>query len=546
MLKDVFFSAVTVIIVVAIAAVLGPKGPSGPPDPTLGGANPRPEWPFLWLFALLSLSPPAAETFIILVFPVLLIIGLLLVPFLSNRGERAPSRRPAAVLLVIVGYTALGVLTYRRGHRALVAEDDGLERRPDPEPIVKDSTPLQLQGAVMLQNKNCRNCHALDGLGGRRGPDLTTVGSRLTRESAHRPDQQRHAGRRQHAGLRQADQAGRDDRRWSISSSASGRPGRRPAQSAETVPSTGEWPAMSPTVDAFLRSWPSAPWLSASSADLRGDLRCEAGWPCIVATPLRWTARSSRPSWAACATLFLAFGSPVEPFGSLLLQVHMIQHLLLMMVAPPLLWLGAPLFPMIRGIPRPIRVYWVAPVLRSPPVRRVFARLSHPAPALVLYVGDDLVLARPGRLRGRVAHRPGCIGSSMSVSSGRRSSSGTPSSGPIRPPAMVPLAAPALSADRRRLEHRPLGPADVLRPACSIPTTARSLGSRGSRRWTTRRRPACSCGCPARSRSSCPCSRSGSGSCSGGRDGRGVRGGDRSSRSSPCGSRAAEDRPSTS
>ena len=73
-LKYVFFSAVTVILVVAIAAVLGPKGPSGPPDPTLGGANPRPEWPFLLLFALLSLSPPEAETFIILIFPVLVLI----------------------------------------------------------------------------------------------------------------------------------------------------------------------------------------------------------------------------------------------------------------------------------------------------------------------------------------------------------------------------------------------------------------------------------------------------------------------------------------
>ncbi len=57
MLKDVFFSALAVIVVVALAAVLGPKGPSGPPDPTLGGANPRPEWPFLWLFALLVAQP---------------------------------------------------------------------------------------------------------------------------------------------------------------------------------------------------------------------------------------------------------------------------------------------------------------------------------------------------------------------------------------------------------------------------------------------------------------------------------------------------------
>ena len=87
MMKDMFFSAIAVIVVVVLAAMIGPKGPSEPPDPALGGANPRPEWPFLWLFALLSLSPPGAETFIILVFPVILIIALLSVPFVSNRGE---------------------------------------------------------------------------------------------------------------------------------------------------------------------------------------------------------------------------------------------------------------------------------------------------------------------------------------------------------------------------------------------------------------------------------------------------------------------------
>src|SRR4029077_2223225 len=105
LLKDIVCSAVAVIAVVAIAATVGPKGPSGPPDPALGGANPRPEWPFLWLFALLALSPPAAETFIMLIFPVLLIGILFLIPFISNRGERAPSRRPLPVLVVLVAFT---------------------------------------------------------------------------------------------------------------------------------------------------------------------------------------------------------------------------------------------------------------------------------------------------------------------------------------------------------------------------------------------------------------------------------------------------------
>jgi ubiquinol-cytochrome c reductase cytochrome b subunit len=182
MLKDVLFSALAVIVVVVLAAVLGPKGPTGPPDPTLPGANPRPEWPFLWLFALLSLSPPEAETFIILVFPAILIGILFLVPFLSNRGERAPSRRPVAVLAVIVIVTVLGVLTYQGATSPWSPQMTAWSGDPVPEDLVRNSSPLGLQGAALFQNKDCRNCHALEGSGGQRGPDLTAVGGRLTRD----------------------------------------------------------------------------------------------------------------------------------------------------------------------------------------------------------------------------------------------------------------------------------------------------------------------------------------------------------------------------
>ena len=92
MLKDVFFSALAVIVVVMLAAVARAQGPDGPARPALRGREPAARMAVLWLFALLSLSPPDAETFIILVFPVILIGALLLVPFVSNRGERAPSR----------------------------------------------------------------------------------------------------------------------------------------------------------------------------------------------------------------------------------------------------------------------------------------------------------------------------------------------------------------------------------------------------------------------------------------------------------------------
>jgi ubiquinol-cytochrome c reductase cytochrome b subunit len=180
--KDGLFSALTVIVVVTLAAVLGPKGPSEPPDPTLAGANPRPDWPFLWLFGLLSLSPAGIETFIMLVFPVVLVVCLLVVPFVSNRGERAPSRRPVAVLLVIVLFAVLGVLTYEGATAPWSPLMTGWSGTPVPEGMVKTATPLQLQGALVFQYKNCRNCHALDGIGGRRGPDLTSVGAQLTRD----------------------------------------------------------------------------------------------------------------------------------------------------------------------------------------------------------------------------------------------------------------------------------------------------------------------------------------------------------------------------
>jgi ubiquinol-cytochrome c reductase cytochrome b subunit len=182
MVKDGLFSAVAVLAVVTIAALAGPKGPGTLPEPALLGANPRPDWPFLWLFAILSLSPPNLETAIILLMPPLLVGALLLVPFVSNRGERAPSRRPVAVLGVVVGYSVLAVLTHLGQTAPWSPVMEAWSGDPTPPEMVKVSTPRELQGAVVLQNKQCRNCHALDGVGGRRGPDLTAVGARLGRD----------------------------------------------------------------------------------------------------------------------------------------------------------------------------------------------------------------------------------------------------------------------------------------------------------------------------------------------------------------------------
>jgi ubiquinol-cytochrome c reductase cytochrome b subunit len=84
--------------------------------------------------------------------------------------------------MVIVIYTTLGVLTYEGVKAPWSPVMTAWSGDPVPVNLVEGRTPLELQGAAVFQYKNCRNCHALEGLGGRRGPDLTTIGASLTRD----------------------------------------------------------------------------------------------------------------------------------------------------------------------------------------------------------------------------------------------------------------------------------------------------------------------------------------------------------------------------
>src|SRR5262252_8006651 len=64
--------------------------------------------------------------------------------------------------------------------------------------------------------------------------------------------------------------------------------------------------------------------------------------------------------------IVIAIASPLDAFASLLLVAHMIQHLLLLMVAPPLILYGAPYLPLLRGLPAGIFKHGAGPFLASP------------------------------------------------------------------------------------------------------------------------------------------------------------------------------------
>src|SRR5260370_11455521 len=134
---------------------------------------------------------------------------------------------------------------------------------------------------------------------------------------------------------------------------------------------------MAPVAAAVLASWTLdlkllLLLLVVAALYLRGWLRLRAERPHKY-TPGRLAAFAG-----GLIAVLLALASPVDAFGGLLLQAHMIQHLLLIMVAPPLLLLGQPALPLLRGLPRYVFKDALGPFLSSREIRQFGRAIVHP------------------------------------------------------------------------------------------------------------------------------------------------------------------------
>jgi cytochrome c oxidase assembly factor CtaG len=134
---------------------------------------------------------------------------------------------------------------------------------------------------------------------------------------------------------------------------------------------------MSRATQAIFLSWSANPGLvfilaAASVFYLRGWLVLHR------ITPGRFPPWRLLAFVAGVATLWFAVASPLDSLGSLLLSAHMVQHLLLLSVAPPLVLLGAPFLPVLRGLPRSFARDGVGPFLVWPPLRKCALALTHP------------------------------------------------------------------------------------------------------------------------------------------------------------------------
>ncbi|MSQ06035.1 MAG: cytochrome c oxidase assembly protein [Dehalococcoidia bacterium] len=106
----------------------------------------------------------------------------------------------------------------------------------------------------------------------------------------------------------------------------------------------------------------------------------------------RWQRASF---FAGLLAIFIALQSPVDALSDHLFSIHQIQHALLRMIGPLLILLGAPMTPMLRGLPSWALRGGVRPLVGNPRVRRGYELLTNPVCTTTLYVGTLYLFQSP-------------------------------------------------------------------------------------------------------------------------------------------------------
>jgi ubiquinol-cytochrome c reductase cytochrome b subunit len=113
-------------------------------------------------------------------FPILIGLFLLFIPIWNHKGERAASRRPWAIAVVCLSVIMIGALWWEGQHSPW---SPNFEAQPLSEKVVGATSGPVFTGAQLFHDKGCLDCHLIQGVGGRRGPDLSYIADKLTHDN---------------------------------------------------------------------------------------------------------------------------------------------------------------------------------------------------------------------------------------------------------------------------------------------------------------------------------------------------------------------------
>ncbi len=102
-------------------------------------------------------------------------------------------------------------------------------------------------------------------------------------------------------------------------------------------------------------------------------------------SPRYWHRWRSAAFTLAVLLTVLALSGPLDYLANFSFSFHMLQHMLIMTMAMPLLMLSAPLLPILYGLPRRIRQGWLPPLARCQPIRALWLLMMQMLPSLVLF-----------------------------------------------------------------------------------------------------------------------------------------------------------------
>ena len=144
---------------------------------------------------------------------------------------------------------------------------------------------------------------------------------------------------------------------------------------------------MSPELSAFLASWIWDPTVLGGLA--LSAVLYVVGWRRLAQ---RSRGKGVLPTWrawcfgAALLSVWIALLSPIAVYSELFFFMHMTQHLMLMVVVAPLMWLGAPLIPVLWALPRRLRVPIGSLFVPGNPLGRLFGFLTSSMVAMTIYI----------------------------------------------------------------------------------------------------------------------------------------------------------------
>ena len=128
---------------------------------------------------MIALLPPAVAPWFVVALPIVVLVGLLLLPFLDRSPVRGIRKRPlwlAAVILIVIALLVLS--DYRRRSKFTGWPDS----KPPPVPVGMVLPPTAEKGRLLFAQYGCNSCHPVAGHGRKVAVDFAMLGGDLSRD----------------------------------------------------------------------------------------------------------------------------------------------------------------------------------------------------------------------------------------------------------------------------------------------------------------------------------------------------------------------------